>query len=219
MRTKRSLKQKTLVDKLIQLKKTFAKKFLRLFSCLTALFTFGMMFASFDKLKSQNLAKHQYVHLDREFSGLEQVIIKNAFEKWSLHTENFVTWEYTVGWPDNVWDDENPIWPENEMKSHVIVIRGLSDDEMVKDVEERLGHQVWGYAVRSHNPGVPNYFLLVVDKIHNEDHLQLTAEHEIGHILGLDHTEELLSIMNTNRFLEAGGITPYDILSFQRLYQ
>lgn len=160
----------------------------------------------------------EYVHLDPEFSGFEQRMIKNSVTEWSTTTHGFIIWGFQ-DWP--LYDPSSPLFPfinEPNCTKHLLIMRMISSDKSIVDIDTSLNSITLGYAKKTHDlcRGIDTIFL-VMDRIRTIDELRLITLHEIGHILGLKH-DVTNSIMEPKGF-HAKCITHRDFVNFCKLWK
>lgn len=188
---------------------------------LLILLLFGCVHShDFYQLQNQGIQIHRYVHIDPQYGGIERKIIENALQEWNSKTGGFVRWT-VKDWPEDYATHafiKDPEETENQCSNHLLIMRGLSTDQMVISVETDLGQGVSGYAYSAVEKCGTEYIVLVTDKLDNHNFFRLVVLHELGHILGLHHNDNV-SIMSYKYMVYANGITNYDLDEMIKKYQ
>ncbi len=157
---------------------------------------------------------HKYVHIDPLFGSIERQIIINALKEWEVATNYMIVWTVS-DWPDSSEHPED-IFKDSDNK-HLMIYRSLSIDPEIIDIETKEGHGIAGYAFHYKHSQV-EYILLIVDKLANERSFRIVTLHEIGHNLGLPHSEEYGTLMHAKKLYHASGITSSDLNDLWKIW-
>lgn len=174
----------------------------------------------FYTLQNHGIHVHKYVHIDPQFGGIERRIIQESLEEWTRVTSGFISWTVKE-WPEDYATHATISEPEENSTNcskHLLIMRSLSDDAMIINIETTLGSGISGYAYGSNEPCGVEYILLVTDKLDNHSYFRLVVLHELGHVLGLEHNEQM-SVMSYKNMIYANGITKYDLEQLIKIHQ
>ncbi len=131
------------------------------------------------------------LYIDPLFSGVEKTIITKSFSEWSNKTENFFTFEYKD------WEDDFQLLNDPDAcNNNILISRAISTDQIVINAEIELKKGLWGYTRKLQDKPSTYSILIIADKIEDENTYRLITLHEFGHVIGLQHNDEI-SIMNT----------------------
>lgn len=150
----------------------------------------------------QHTSINKCVYTDPQFSGIENSIIHNSLNEWSNKTNDLVTW--------SIKD-----WSDPKCNNSVLIIRNISTDQDVINIEMKIKRRLKGYTYKNNNF---TYVLIVADNIENVHDYRIIMLHEIGHVLGLHHNDNNKSIMNDNDLNYMNGISDLDLYELYNNY-
>lgn len=172
----------------------------------------------FQKAQEYGYYQHRYVYFDPAFPAHEQELLRRSLSIWSNATEGYLRWTIRP-WPENYWEADlrEPEELEGECSNHLLIFRQHSDDEVVFNIETRIGRAISGYANGTKRPCGTESILLVSDRLVTPLEYKQITMHEIGHILGMHHdadghiSENAKSIMSYDWIRRVDGPTDYDL--------
>lgn len=177
--------------------KFFLFIFLIFISCSSSIKDFK---SEFEDLKKEKI-EYREIYLDNSFSGIERDIILNSLNEWSKVTYGYFQYQ------EKSWHEMSK---HNECPKKLMFIRHLSEDQRIINIETSIGFGITGYADRNNSECNTEQILIVADKLKTKYYYRFTVLHEIGHILKLNHNDDL-SIMNSFAVNEISGITKKDL--------
>lgn len=178
----------------------------------------------FNKAQQAGYYQHRYVYLDPAFPAHELELLRRALDTWSDSTEGYLRWTIRP-WPENYWmeDLREPEEQDGSCSNHLLIFRQTSQDEIIINIETRIGRIISGYAHGTKRPCGTESVLLVVDRLHTPREYKQVAMHEFGHILGLHHDangkveNEAKSLMSYAWMRSLDKPTEYDLIWLLKL--
>lgn len=154
-----------------------------------------------------------HLRIDNSFTEDERLSIEESAHRWERVTKkavrfDFSNYEIRKNFNPQLEFLDNPGITNSDIleTERTIFVWNGKEGTQLQQFESSLGFKVVGMA-----PG--NYMMLVPSRLTTQE-LQQTATHEIGHIIGLQHSQ---SIMNAES--PSDCITSTDTLQYCKLYQ
>lgn len=136
------------------------------------------------KMKEQ---AHYTAYIDENFTPQQRYGILLGLHEWVRATNGMITIEDRYGWTADEDMRDIPSPNRTGLKrctSTIHIAHAYHDFPTVKEVEERKG-PIDGL---SYGDCDVKFMILVMDRISTHAELMQTTMHEMGHLLGLDHT-------------------------------
>lgn len=134
----------------------------------------------------------EYIHFDPEFSLIELHVIMNASQELTDKSHGFIKYK-TESWPayDNSNSGLTRISTTEETEAncakHVLIMRTISTDSVIMDLQFKLGYSIAGYTRRTTERCGTAIIYLVMDQIYTSNQLRLVTMHELLHDLKMNH--------------------------------
>jgi hypothetical protein len=157
---------------------------------------------------------HKVVYIDRNLTDYENMLTINALKNWECSTGGMVQFKIKQGAsPDDIANIEDPF-------SAVIITNvEFNDPDIVAAdrIKNKKGIFVVGLETHMSN-GIDE--IKIVESLADLDQYQALMEHEVGHLLGLVHTEDHSHTIMTPVIRDgAMRITQEDIEQFCNIYR
>lgn len=129
------------------------------------------------------------IWIDKNFGDSDQISIDDAINQWNYALNGYI--KLTV--VDNKFDMEVSKIKEQERLNGWLFMKVRHDDSIVPP------DKPFSKTLAFCNKIDGNYMFLIRDRIDNKDVFSITL-HEIGHLMGVGHTNNLLMSLNYNDF-------------------
>jgi len=153
---------------------------------------------------------HRSVYIDSEFNDDDQELIEQAIDEWDYSTNHMVDYEFVgkIDLKDYYSLNENDIF----------IYKTDHQDLFIKNLDDgrKDGLITIGYCRIYKQKATKLY--IVYDKIYTYSDLKAVVIHELGHSIGLLHTNDENSVMYYNEGKATGYITNVDLVNFCNLY-
>ena len=156
-----------------------------------------------------NLKINKTVYIDKRFSKIEINYIEEALNEWSEKSNNLL--QFKVEYNININEKE---YIKNKYQSIMIEKTHSSDTEIVF-VEKLSETTLIGLCNTS---TAPIDVMIIFDRLKNKEEYRSVVIHEIGHALGLKHSDIRWTLMYP--YIDSGSyhLTYYDMEQFCKIY-
>lgn len=145
-------------------------------------------------------------HGDERFTAKERLAIEKGAAVWGYSTSGLI--KVTIA-----WDMEHV--PEDVINRDLAIVKLKSTDQIVIDMDDLaqarwiLGLTVPSGGIWKKTASMPVIVGLVTHRVDNDAKLAQVAAHEIGHAIGLHHTDQYMGKTQSPSIM-AAGFRPLD---------
>jgi hypothetical protein len=156
------------------------------------------------------------VYISSEFTELEWVNIIAGIRLWETATHGLLTWQLKH-YDESIKPVSSFGLKNGVIERSVLFKRVLSHEGWVKNWDRENHNTLLGLRESKSSSDVAVLWL-VEDRLKTDTSEMIIAAHEFGHALGIDHVQDISSVMSEFYAGFVTGITSHDLTAFLKRY-